>query len=250
MSGHTHAQNIRRKKAVIDAKRGQLFSKLAKAIIIAARNGGGDANANLSLKYAIDKARQANMPRDTIERAIKKGTGDLEGEGLVEQTFEGIGPGGVHIIVECLTDNKNRTAPEIRNLFDKGGGKIGGPGSTAWIFERKGIIAIPADQIGEEELLELMLEAGAEDLSTEDGVHEVTTAVEAFDGVRKAVEERELEPTTAELMNVPKNRIVIDDAKVAKRVLRLLDMLDEHDDVQSVASNEDIPDDLLPPDED
>jgi YebC/PmpR family DNA-binding regulatory protein len=246
VSGHTHAQNIRRKKAVIDKKRGKLFSKLAKAITIAARAGGGDPNMNLALKYAIDKGKQGNMPKDVIERSIKKGTGELEGMGdLIEQKFEGVTAGGVHVIAMCLTDNKNRTASEIRKMFDMHGGKLGGPGATAWMFDRKGIILIPLEQIDEEALMEIVLEAGAEDLSTEDGMHEVTTSIEDFETVRQAVMAKELDPETAELMNVPKNRIKIDDPKLAKRILKFLDALDDHEDVQEFSSNEDIPDELV-----
>ncbi|RME76144.1 MAG: YebC/PmpR family DNA-binding transcriptional regulator [Planctomycetota bacterium] len=241
MSGHTHAQNIRRKKEAIDKKRGKIFSQLAKKLIAAARAGGGDPNANLALKYAIDKAKAANMPNDTIERAIKKGTGELDGAAqLVEQTFEGVGPGGVHIFVECLTDNRNRTAPEIRKIFEIGGGKLGGPGSTAWLFEKKGVIALEAAQIDEDELLELVLEAGADDMTAEDDLYEITCSPQAFEEVRTAVEGRGLTTTVAEVMLVPKSRVRIEDQKTARRVLKLLEALEEHDDVNQVASNEDI----------
>jgi YebC/PmpR family DNA-binding regulatory protein len=245
VSGHTHAQNIRRKKEAIDKKRGKVFSRLAKHIIVAARQGGGDPNTNLSLKYAIDKAKAANMPNDTIDRAVKKGTGELEGGGdLSEQSFEGIGPGGVHVFVECLTDNKNRTAPEIRKIFEIGGGKLGGPGSTAWLFEKKGVIALEASQIGEDELLEVVLEAGADDMTRDEGVFELTTEPQSFEAVKQAVEQKGLETTTCEVMLVPKSRVKIGEEKVARRVLKLLDVLEDHDDVNSVSSNEDITCDL------
>lgn len=246
MSGHTHAQNIRRKKAVIDQKRGKVFSRWAKLITVAARQGGGDPDANLSLKYAIDKARAANMPNNTIERAIKKGTGELAGASeLRDQNFEGVGAGGVQIVVECLTDNKNRTAPEIRKIFEKGGGKIGSPGSAAWVFDKKGLVIVPQDQIAEDDLLELCLDAGADDVVSTDEGFELTCAPSAFEAVRVAIMERGLEPSTCEILLLPKSRVAIDCPKVAKRIQKLLDALEDHEDVQAVSSNEDIEDSVV-----
>lgn len=242
MSGHSHAANIKHKKAASDARKGRIFSRWAKAIMVAARQGGGDPETNLALKYAIDKAKAANMPRDTIERAIKKGTGEIEGEQLVEMTFEAVGPGGVAILVECLTDNKNRTTPELRKICEQRGGK---QSQVAWMFEKKGVIVIPKNQIGEDDLLALALDAGAEDMQTRDDGYEILTAPGSFDAVKKAVEAKGLKPDVAEVMTIPKNRIEIADPKVAKKVMELIDALDEHDDVQNISSNQEVADSIM-----
>jgi YebC/PmpR family DNA-binding regulatory protein len=242
MSGHSHAANIKHKKAAADAKKGKTFSRWAKAIMVAARTGGGDPESNLALKYALEKAREANMPRDTIERAIKKGTGELEGEAVVEMTFEAVAPGGVAILVECLTDNKNRTAPELRKICEQRGAK---QSQVAWMFEKKGVIVVPKGAIGEDDLLGVALEAGAEDMQTRDDGYEVLTAPSAFEGVKKAIEAKGVKPDVAEVMTIPKNRVEIADPKVARRVLDLIDALDEHDDVQNIWSNQEIPDPVL-----
>lgn len=239
MSGHSHAANIKHTKAAADAKKGKAFSRWAKQIMIAAKTGGGDPESNLSLKYALAKAREANMPRDTVERAIKKGTGELEGEEVVEMTFEAVGPGGVAIYIECLSDNKNRTSPELRKIVEQKGGK---QSSVAWMFEKKGVIVVPQTAIGEEDLMDLALAAGAEDMQTLDEGYEILTAAQAFEGVKKAIEAKGLKPDVAEVMMIPKNRIEISDPKLARKVLDLLDALDDHDDVQQVSSNQDIAD--------
>jgi YebC/PmpR family DNA-binding regulatory protein len=241
MSGHSHAANIKHKKAAADAKKGKVFSRWAKALMVAARTGGGDPESNLALKYALEKAREANMPRDTIERAIKKGTGELEGEQVVEMTFECVGPGGVAILVDCLTDNKQRTTPELRKIAEQRGGK---QSQVAWMFEKKGVIVLPKAAIGEDDLMSLALDSGAEDMQTRDDGYEILTAPNAFFGVQKAVEAKGLKADVAEVMTVPKNRIEITEPKVARKVLDLLDALDEHDDVQNISSNQEIADDV------
>ncbi len=239
MSGHSHAANIKHKKAAADAKKGRLFSKYARMIMAAARTGGADPDANLALKYAIEKAKAANMPRDTIERAIKKGTGEIEGEQLVETTFEAVAPGGVALLVECLTDNKNRTIPELRKIAEQRGAKMS---QVGWMFEKKGVILVSKDAITEDELLALALEAGADDMQEREEGFEVVTAPAAFEAVRRAIEARGVKPEVAEIMTIPKNKVEIADPRVAKRVLELIDALEDHDDVQNVAANHEIPD--------
>ncbi|HVY60871.1 MAG TPA: YebC/PmpR family DNA-binding transcriptional regulator [Planctomycetota bacterium] len=242
MSGHSHAANIKHKKAASDARKGREFSRWAKAIMVAVRTGGKEPDSNLQLKYALEKARAANMPKDTIERAIKKGAGELPGQEIVESTFEAIGPGGVAFLVECLTDNKNRTGPEIRKIFEQKGGKIGNAGSVAWMFEKKGVISIPKGAISEDELMSLVLDAGAEDMQTVEGSYEVTTAPQSFDAVSKALEAKKIKPDVAEVMTLPKNRIEVTDPKNARRILDLVETLEDHDDVQNVAANHEISD--------
>lgn len=244
MAGHSHWATIKRQKSAADARKGQLFSKLAKAIQIAVRQGGPDPEANLKLRYAIEKAREASMPKETIERAIKKGSGELEGESIEEVTYEGYGPGGVAILVECTTDNRNRTTSEIRKLFEKGGGKMGSAGSVAWLFERKGLIVVDASAIEEDRLLEIILEAGAEDLKRTGSKYEITCDPSVFAQVQAALRQHGVPIVSAELTQQPKSPLDVD-TETARRVLKLMEMLDEHDDVQNVYSNINITEEAL-----
>ncbi len=236
MAGHSHWANISRKKAVIDNKRGKVWSKLAKNIMSAAKAGGGDPDANLRLRYAINDAKAISMPKENIERAIKKGTGELDGGGLDEVLYEGYGPGGTAVLCEILTDNRNRTAGEIRNIFDSCGGKLGATGCVAWMFERKGIFVLPAGKMDEDALLELALEAGADDVKLVEDVFEVTCDPSNFSAVAAALEGKGLESERREIARIPTNTVDLD-ADAGRKVLKLMEKLDDHDDVQSVASN-------------
>ncbi|MER3414847.1 MAG: YebC/PmpR family DNA-binding transcriptional regulator [Gemmataceae bacterium] len=244
MSGHSHWATIKRQKGAADAKRGQLFSKLSRAIIIAARLGGGDPEANLKLRYAIEKAREASMPKENIERAIKKGTGELEGETIEEATYEGYGPGGVAILVECTTDNRNRSSSEIRKIFERGGGKMGSQGSVAWMFERKGMIVVPAAAVDEDQLLEVALDAGADDLKRTGSNYEITCDPTRFQRVQEALKAKKIPITNAEITQVAKNPVDVD-PETAHKVLKLMEALDEHDDVQNVYSSMNIREEIL-----
>jgi len=244
MSGHSHWAGIRRRKEVVDAKRGRLFSRLAKNIMSAARTGGGDPDSNLTLRYAIEAARAGNMPKDSIERAILKGTGQLPGTSLEEMTYEGYGPGGAAVMVEVLTDNRNRTAAEVRKLFDTHGGNLAGAGSVAWMFTKKGLITIEQSAIDEDELIELALEAGADDVKPEGGIYEITCAVEDFQALRKAVAGRGLEPAVAEISQIPHNTVKLD-ASASRKMLKLCDALEDHEDVQHVYANFDLPEQIM-----
>jgi YebC/PmpR family DNA-binding regulatory protein len=236
MSGHSHWATIKRSKGAVDAKRGKLFSKLSRAIIIAARAGGGDPDMNLKLRYAIDKAREASMPRDNIERAIKKGTGEAGGETYEELTYEGYGPAGVAILVEVTTDNRNRTNGEVRKIFERAGGKMGSAGAVAWMFERKGLIVVPAKGLDEEQLMEMVLEAGADDLRRAGDVFEIPTDPAQFTKVREYLEAKKIAIASAELTQLPKTPVDVD-AEGARKVAKLMEHLDDHDDVQNVYSN-------------
>ncbi|MFQ5449250.1 MAG: YebC/PmpR family DNA-binding transcriptional regulator [Nitrospinaceae bacterium] len=244
MSGHSKWASIKHKKGALDAKRGKIFTRIIKEITVAARLGGGDIDGNPRLRTAVAAAKAANMPQDNINRAIKKGTGELEGTHYEEVTYEGYGPGGAAIFMEVVTDNKNRTVSEIRALLGKRGGNMGENGCVAWIFEQKGFISVPASEKGEDELLELALEAGAEDMKTVDGRYEIITAVENFEAVRKSLEDHGVKMETAELTRIPQNTVPIDE-KHGKQLLRLMDALEDHDDIQKVYSNFDIPDEIL-----
>lgn len=248
MSGHSKWASIKHKKGALDAKRGQTFTKVIKEITIAARLGGGDEEANPRLRTAILKAKGANMPKDNIERAIKKGTGDLEGVNYVQITYEAYGPGGVAILIDTLTDNKNRTAADLRNILSKGGGNLGETGSVSYLFKRKGVISFDAEKYTEDQILEVALEAGAEDVSTSEGTIEVLTEPDDFEPVLKACQKAGFEQSMAEIAMVPESTTSLDADKTAK-VLRLLERLDEHDDVQSVASNLDVPEGFVLEDE-
>ncbi len=244
MSGHSKWATIKRKKAVTDAKRGKVFTQIIKEITIAARMGGGDPKGNPRLRLAVDKAKGANMPADNIKRAIQKGTGELPGTVYEDVAYEGYGPGGVAIIVESVTDNKNRTVSEIRHLFERHGGKLGATNSVAWMFHRKGIIRIPKSSYDENALLDIVLEAGAEDMRTEDEVYEIVTPTEAFENVRQALESKGIRMEEAEIQRVPENVVKVG-GKEAEQVLRLMETLEEHDDVQHVSANFDIDEKIL-----
>ncbi|MDR1932584.1 MAG: YebC/PmpR family DNA-binding transcriptional regulator [Spirochaetales bacterium] len=248
MSGHSKWATIKHKKGAADAKRGQMFTKLIKEISIAARLGGGDAGSNPRLRTAVLKARTANMPKDNIDRAVKKGLGELDGVSYTEITYEAYGPGGVAILVDVLTDNKNRTAADIRYILSKGGGNLGESGSVAYLFKRKGVIGYEAARYTEDQILEPALEAGAEDVSTEGDSIEVITDPDEFEKVLGALEKAGLQHNSAEITKVADTYITLDNEKTSK-VIRLIDNLDDHDDVQSVSSNIDIPDDYVPPEE-
>jgi YebC/PmpR family DNA-binding regulatory protein len=241
MSGHSKWSTIKRKKAAIDQKRGKIFTKLIKEITVAAKIGGGDIDANPRLRLAVDNAKAANMPMDNIERAIKKATGELEGVTYLELMYEGYGPSGVAFIVECLTDNKNRTVAEVRHLFTKYGNGLGESGSVAWMFDRKGVITFPTQGKSEDDILEIILEAGADDLQAEDDYFEVTTSVDSFEDVRKALVDSGIEIENASLQWIAKNTIEVS-GEAAEKVEKLYDMLDDSDDVQNVYTNADFTD--------
>ena len=245
MAGHSHWANIARKKAVVDAKRGKLWSKLAKAIIVAAKHGGPDPDANLRLRYAIDAAKAVSMPKDNIQRAIKTGTGELKGGNLEESMYEGYAAGGVAVMCEILTDNKNRTAPEIRKIFEMCDGKLGGTGCVAYLFERKGLVRLPQAACDEDRIMEVALEAGAEDVKAADERWEIFCDPAAMTDVIDALKAAGLEPESSEMTRIPTNTVEVDDVDTARRVLTLMERLDDHDDVQSVAANFSIPDEAL-----
>ena len=238
MSGHSKWATTKRKKAVIDAKRGKIFTKLIKEITVAARSGGGDVAGNPRLRLAIDNAKAANMPQDNIERAIKKATGELEGVTYKELMYEGYAPGGLAILVEVATDNKNRTVAEVRHIFSKAGGSIGETGSVAWMFEHKGVITMPVQGKTEEEILELVMDDGAEDLEIEEEFIEVVTPVEAFENVRKKLIDSGLEIENASLQWIAKNSVKVE-GESSEKVVNLIEALEDNDDVQNVYSNAD-----------
>jgi YebC/PmpR family DNA-binding regulatory protein len=244
MAGHSKWAQIKRKKAVTDARRGQLWTKLLKEITVAARLGGGDPEGNSRLRTAIQDAKSANVPNDNIDRAIKRGTGQLEGMSIEEATYEGYGPGGVAVLVETVTDNKNRTVSEVRHLFSKNGGNLGESGCVGWMFEKRGYFAIDNREMSEEQFMELALELGADDISIEDESYEIYTRPEDYGTVRDALEQREIPLASKELAMLPQNYVQVDDDS-APRVLRLMDALEEHDDVQNVWANFDIDADVL-----
>lgn len=245
MSGHSKWSTIKRKKGANDAKRGALFTKIIKEITVAARAGGGELDSNPRLRTAVNKAKANNMPNDNIDRAIKKGTGDLDGVTYEEVRYEGYGPGGVAIMIDALTDNKNRTTPEIRTIFNKNNGNLGESGSVAYLFERKGQIVIDPDQTDEESLMELLIEYDVEDIKPQDdGSIEITTAPDAYNEISEAIAEEKLATSINEVTQIPTTTIALDEKK-AEQLLRLLDLIDEHEDVQSVYSNEDIDDELM-----
>jgi YebC/PmpR family DNA-binding regulatory protein len=245
MGGHSHWSQVKRHKGVSDAKRGQIFTKLGREIMIAAREGGGDPEMNPRLRLALLKGRENNMPADTVDRAIKRGTGQLEdAKQLIDVTFEGYGPGGVAILVDVLADNRNRAVSNLRSAFSRGGGSLGESGCVAWQFESKGLILIEASDSDPEEIALMAIDAGAEDVEVEDKRVEVHTAPQSLEKVRCALEEMDVPVASAELSMLPKSTISLDD-KQAVQVLRLLDNLEELDDVQRVYSNGDFPDEVL-----
>ena len=244
MSGHSKWSTIKHKKGAADAKRGKIFTKLIKEITVAARLGGGDLDANPRLRTSVAAAKTQNMPADNITRAIKKGTGELEGVHYDEMTYEGYGPGGAAILIEVMTDNKNRTVSEVRAILGKNGGNLGESGCVAWIFEKKGLLLVNADAMGEDEMLELVLEAGADDMQKTDDQYEITTSIESFETVHKALEEKGVPVAFGELTSIPQNTVSVDE-KNGKSLLRLIDLLEDHDDVQKAYSNFDIPDEVM-----
>jgi YebC/PmpR family DNA-binding regulatory protein len=244
MSGHSHWAGIKHKKAAIDAKRGRLWSKLARAIIVAAKNGGGDPDANLTLRYAIDKAKDANMPKDTIEKAVKKGTGGLEGVHFEEVLYEGYGNDGVAIMCEALTDNRKRTGPELKRIFEGKGGALGSSGCVSWMFSQKGLFSIDAGSADEDMVMEIALEAGADNFERVANNYEITCAVDAYAAVKAALQEKNIPTLVAEISREPSNTIKLDEHG-ARKILSLLEMLEDHEDIQNVYANFDIPDEIM-----
>ena len=245
MSGHSHWAGIKHKKAANDAKRGKVWSKLARIVIVAARSGGGDPGANLALRYAIDKAKAANMPKDTIEKAIKKGTGDIEGVSYEEILYEGYGPSGVAIMIDALTDNRNRTAPEFKKIFERHGGSMGTSGCVSWMFSKKGLITVSTANTDEDDLMEIALGAGADDMETSGDVYEITCDPSAYDELVNALKEKDISTEVAEVSMVPQNTVTITDLNVARKILNLMEGLDDHDDVQNTYSNFDVSEDIV-----
>ena len=244
MSGHSKWSTIKRKKGAADAKRGKIFTKLIKEIAIAAREGGGDPAGNPRLRLAVDNAKAANMPADNIERAIKKATGELEGVTYLELTYEGYASGGIAIIIEVATDNKNRTVADVRHIFSKLGGSMGETGSVAWMFDRKGIISLPSLDKTEDEIMGIALEAGAEDLQTEEGYFEIQTDLESFETVRNALVTADLKIENASLQWIAKNTVSVSGDE-AEKVIKLIEAMEDNDDVQNVYSNADFDKELI-----
>jgi YebC/PmpR family DNA-binding regulatory protein len=240
MAGHSHSANIAHRKGAVDAKRGKLFSKLCRAIFVAARNGGGDPDSNLKLRYAIDKARSYSCPKDNIERSIKKGTGELGAENYEEVTYEGYGPAGVAVLCEVLTDNRNRTAGELRKVFEVCGGNLGASGCVSYLFTFKGLFVVEAKSVAEDRLMEVALEAGADDIERIGEYFEVTCDPKIFETVRKALEQHRIATESAETSYIPSNYIDLD-VENGRRMLRLRDLLEENEDVQNVYANDNIP---------
>lgn len=245
MAGHSHSANIAIRKGAQDKKRGALFGKLSKAIMVAARNGGGDPVTNLRLRYAIDKARANSMPRDNIERAVKKGCGELDGESFEELLYEGYGPAGTAIMCEILTDNRNRTSGEVRKIFEVGGGNLGATNCVSWMFERKGLFVIEASHVDVDRLMEIALGAGADDVAEAGAYYEVTCDPAAFDGLKQAFDDAKIACDNAEITRLASNKVDLD-FDSAVRVLKLIAALEENEDVQAVTSNYAIADDILP----
>ena len=244
MSGHSKWSTIKRKKAKTDAQRGKIFTKLIKEITVAARMGGGDETTNPALRTAIAAAKAANMPAANIDRAIKKGTGELPGVSYEQVVYEGYGPGGTALLIDALTDNKNRTVAEIRHLLSKHNGNLGESGCVSWIFEKKGVITVKTDQISEDDLLELIMDAGADDMSSEDDFYEIVTQPSVFEQVKKALTENQIQVESAELTLHPKNTVKVEE-KEAEQLLKLMDALEDHEDVSHVYSNFDIDAEVL-----
>lgn len=244
MSGHSKWATIKRSKGKVDAARGKLFNRLIREITIAARTGGGDADANPRLRSAVISARAANMPNKNVESAIMKGTGQVEGVVYEEITFEGYGSGGIAVMIECMTDNRNRTVAEVRHALSKNGGNLGQSNSVAWMFKSKGVIRIPKDTMNEEQLMEIVLEAGAEDMTLDGDEFEILTAFEAFENVRSALEKVGIVSESAEITKIPENPMKVE-GDSAKKILRLMEVLDDLDDTQHVYGNFDISDEEM-----
>lgn len=245
MAGHSHSANIKHRKNAVDAKRAKIFSKLARNIISAVRQGGVEIDTNLKLKYAVEKARAANMPKDNIDRAIKRGAGDKSGAGFEELVYEGYASGGVALLVCCLTDNRNRTAPEVKYTFEHNSGNMGSTGSVAFMFDFRSIFVVECGGRGEDELMEIALEAGAEDLQFEGELATILAPAGDFLAVKSELESRELEVVSAETGYVPRNTIAVEDKDDARKILKLIEVLEENEDVQSVYANYDIPSEWL-----
>ena len=244
MSGHSHWSKIKRSKATTDAKRGREWSKLARRVIVAAKGGGGNPDENLQLRYAIDECRAASMPRDTIQNAIKKGTGELGAQSYERIMYEGHGPGGVAVMVDCLTDNRSRTAPEMRKIFERAGGQLGAAGGVAWMFTQKGAFLVAAAGLDEDRLMEIALDAGADDVKHEGDSFEITCEPTKFTTVRAALEKAELPIESSQIGMVPSNTVSVGEDK-AHQVMGLMEALEDHEDVQNVYANFDIPQDVL-----
>ncbi len=244
MSGHSKWATTKHKKAATDAKRGKIFTKIGKEITVAARLGGGDPDGNPRLRTAVAKAKSVSLPAENIKRAIQKGTGELPGVSYEEITYEGYGPGGVAVIIEALTDNRNRTVSEIRNIFSKAGGNMGEAGCVSWMFHKKGYLVVSNTKANEDQLMTLALDAGAEDMQVEDGNFVITTALSDFEKVKKALEDAAVPLDLAEITMIPQTYVKLD-GKEAQQMLRLVDTLEDNDDVQNVYANFDIPDEIL-----
>jgi YebC/PmpR family DNA-binding regulatory protein len=243
LSGHSKWSTIKHKKAALDAKRGKSWGKLARLITVAAKNGGNPAD-NPRLRLAVDKAKADNMPKDTIEKAIKKGTGELAGASFEEVIYEGYGPGGVAILCQAMTDNRNRTVGEVRKIFERGGGNMGAAGCVAFMFKSRGVIIVPAEKAEEDRIMEIALEAGAEDVVSSSAGHEITCAPESFQRVKEAVAEAGIEAASSDMSMVSDVEVSVD-AAVAMKVIKLVEALEEHDDISAVYSNADIPDEVV-----
>ena len=244
MSGHSKWSTIKHKKAALDAKRGKAWSKLARAVTVAAKTGGGNPADNPRLRLAIDKAKGANMPKDTVEKAIKKGTGELAAESYEDVLYEGYAPGGVAIMCRAVTDNRNRTAAEIKKIFERSGGNLGSTNCVAFQFHQKGVLVVSTDKVGEDRVLEVALEAGADDVSTSELIHEVVCRPEIFESVRQALTDAGIPLESADISMVSDTQVTLD-LDTARKVMRLVDALEEHDDVDAVYSNSDVPDNVI-----
>ena len=244
MSGHSKWATIKRKKGAADAQRAKLWAKLLRTVEVAAREGGGNVEGNPTLAFAVQKAKSSSVPNDNIDRAIKRGTGELQGEALDETSYEGYAPGGVAVIVHCLTNNRNRTSQDVRAVFNGRGGKLAEPGAVAWMFEKKGVVIVPTSAASEEDVFLAAADAGAEDIRTSDESHEVIVSTDSFKAVQEALKDAGIPVESAELTQVPKSTVAVDESD-AKKVLNLIDELEELDDVQEVYANFDIPDDVL-----
>jgi YebC/PmpR family DNA-binding regulatory protein len=244
MSGHSHWATIKHKKGALDAKRGKLWSKLSRAIIVAAKHGGGDPNMNLKLRYAIDKAREVSMPKDNIERAIKRGTGETEGVQFEEISYEGYGPGGIAIMVDVLTDNRNRTNGEVRKIFERGGGNMGGPGCVGYLFERKGVVLVDQTTTDEDTLMTQALEAGADDIKADGPNFQITCDAAGFASVKENLEKQGIKFVDATITKLPKALQDVD-TEAGQKAMRLLEALDDHDDVQNVYTNLNVTDAMM-----
>ncbi len=245
MAGHSHWANIQYRKAAVDAKRGKLHSKIARLIISAAKQGGGSPDSNLKLRYALEKAREASMPKDTVERAIKKGTGQLEGMNFEEIVYEGYGPDGVAVMVDALTDNRHRTAPEMKKMFETHGGNLGASGAVGWMFDKKGVLVLEEKTMAEDKLMELALEAGAEDVQRAGNQFHVLTAATGLPAVKSYFETKKVPFVSAQVTQIPKSTLTISNVESAKKLISLMEELDNHDDVQQTYANFEVPEEIL-----